>query len=170
MWIMAGGNTSTIGEAKNIIGASLSGLVLVMVSYLLLTQVNPALTAFKPMAITPIKSDDHTVVVVTSKPTNATCSWKSGSDCFSSSTGIYGIMMDKSFCSSPEQQNTGCCCVFTPLSNCSYKSPCDAGEKIFTLDATQPTLSNDAITHCGSSTKTTNCCCGAGSNGTTGNF
>jgi len=43
MWIVSGGNTNTVGEAKTIIGASLSGLVLVMTSYLILYQVNPSL-------------------------------------------------------------------------------------------------------------------------------
>lgn len=42
-WILAGGNSSSISEAKDIIFSSISGLVLVMTSYLILSQINPSL-------------------------------------------------------------------------------------------------------------------------------
>jgi hypothetical protein len=42
-WITAGGNASSVGEAKSMIGAALTGMVLVLTSYLILGQVNPAL-------------------------------------------------------------------------------------------------------------------------------
>ncbi|MDD4901687.1 MAG: hypothetical protein PHE24_00970 [Patescibacteria group bacterium] len=43
MWITAGGNASNVTEAKAMITASLTGFVLVLASYLLLDQINPAL-------------------------------------------------------------------------------------------------------------------------------
>jgi hypothetical protein len=43
LWIMAGGNATQVGEAKAWIGASLTGLVLALTSYLILNTVNPAL-------------------------------------------------------------------------------------------------------------------------------
>jgi len=51
MWIIAGGNATAIGEAKAWIGASLTGLVLALSSYLILATVNPALVDFKPSGI-----------------------------------------------------------------------------------------------------------------------
>lgn len=42
-WILAGGNPSSVGEAKDMIIAAISGMVLVMTSYLILSQINPAL-------------------------------------------------------------------------------------------------------------------------------
>ncbi len=53
LWIVAGGNATTIGEAKAWIGASLTGLVIALCSYLILYQVNPALvgSAFKPLEL-----------------------------------------------------------------------------------------------------------------------
>ena len=42
-WIVAGGNTTQISEAKAWIGAALTGLVLALTSYLILNTVNPAL-------------------------------------------------------------------------------------------------------------------------------
>ncbi|MBI2459876.1 MAG: transglycosylase SLT domain-containing protein [Parcubacteria group bacterium] len=55
MWIMAGGSATMIGEAKAWIGASLTGLVIALTSYLILYQINPALTVFPPLGITQVK-------------------------------------------------------------------------------------------------------------------
>ncbi|MDO8668583.1 MAG: hypothetical protein Q7K35_05900 [bacterium] len=43
LWIVAGGNSSQISEAKSWIGAALTGLVLALTSYLILNTINPAL-------------------------------------------------------------------------------------------------------------------------------
>jgi len=51
LWIIAGGNATTIGEAKAWIGASLTGLVIALTSYTILYQVNPALVEFKPITL-----------------------------------------------------------------------------------------------------------------------
>ena len=53
MWIIAGGSATMIGEAKAWIGASLTGLTLALLSYLILATVNPALVELK---ITEIKT------------------------------------------------------------------------------------------------------------------
>jgi len=51
IWIMAGGSATMIGEAKAWIGASLTGLVIALCSYVILYQVNPALVGFKGLEI-----------------------------------------------------------------------------------------------------------------------
>lgn len=51
LWIIAGGNATTIGEAKAWIGASLTGLLLALTSYLILATVNPALVDLKTTGI-----------------------------------------------------------------------------------------------------------------------
>jgi len=51
LWITAGGNQERISNAKSWITASLTGLVLVLCSYLILSTVNPDLTRFKPIEI-----------------------------------------------------------------------------------------------------------------------
>ena len=55
LWIVAGGSATMIGEAKAWIGASLTGLVIALCSYLILYQINPALTVFQPIKITQVK-------------------------------------------------------------------------------------------------------------------
>ena len=54
MWIVAGGSATRIGEAKAWIGASLTGLLLALMSYLILATVNPALVDFKTTPVTPV--------------------------------------------------------------------------------------------------------------------
>ena len=46
VWLTAGGNPTRIGEAKAYIGASLSGLIIALSSYMILYQVNPKLVGF----------------------------------------------------------------------------------------------------------------------------
>jgi hypothetical protein len=57
IWLTAGGNTSRVGEAKNWIGASISGLVIALASYMILYYVNPDLTIFKPIRVISIKEE-----------------------------------------------------------------------------------------------------------------
>ena len=47
IWLTAGGNQEKVKEAKAWIGASLSGLVLVLCSYMILNTINPDLVSFK---------------------------------------------------------------------------------------------------------------------------
>ena len=59
MWIVAGGSATAIGEAKAWIGASLTGLVIALCSYLILYQVNPALVGFNGLNITLVQKIDE---------------------------------------------------------------------------------------------------------------
>lgn len=58
LWIIAGGNATTIGEAKAWIGASLTGLVIALCSYTILYQINPDLLKFKPLTIGVVQKMD----------------------------------------------------------------------------------------------------------------
>ena len=51
MWIVSGGSSTMIGEAKAWIGASLTGLLLALMSYLILATVNPALVDLKTTTV-----------------------------------------------------------------------------------------------------------------------
>jgi len=51
MWIIAGGNTSRVSEAKAWLEASITGLVLTLCSYLILVQINPALVNLKALGV-----------------------------------------------------------------------------------------------------------------------
>lgn len=51
LWLVSGGNPGKIGQAKNIISGSLIGLALLFSSYLILAQINPELTVFKPITL-----------------------------------------------------------------------------------------------------------------------
>ncbi len=60
-WILAGGSPERLTEAKGWIGASLTGLLLVMISYILLTMINPRLTDFQILSINPVDYEDNTL-------------------------------------------------------------------------------------------------------------
>jgi hypothetical protein len=55
VWLTAGGNPTRIGEAKAYIGASLSGLIIALSSYMILYQVNPKLVGFGGLRIEIVK-------------------------------------------------------------------------------------------------------------------
>ncbi len=61
IWLTAGGNATQIGNAKSWIGASLTGLVIALCSYMILYTVNPALTIFKPLQIQLAKTEGDVV-------------------------------------------------------------------------------------------------------------
>lgn len=58
VWLTAAGNSERIGNAKSWIAASLSGLVIVLASYMILYIVNPDLVSFKPICPQPKKPDN----------------------------------------------------------------------------------------------------------------
>jgi len=54
LWLVAGGDSGKVSEAKEWIKSALVGLILVLLSYTILLTINPDLVAFKPINITPI--------------------------------------------------------------------------------------------------------------------
>lgn len=50
-WLTAGGSSSAVEDAKSWITASLSGLLITLLSFLILQQINPKLTQFDPITI-----------------------------------------------------------------------------------------------------------------------
>jgi hypothetical protein len=57
-WITAGGSPARVGDAQAWIKASLTGLLLVMFSYVILKTVNPALVNFQVHSIVPVAIKD----------------------------------------------------------------------------------------------------------------
>jgi len=61
VWLTSGGNQTRVGEAKAWIGASLTGLLLTLGSFMILATVNPKLTQFEPIKIAvPPKENPNT--------------------------------------------------------------------------------------------------------------
>lgn len=50
-WIVSGGNASAITDAKAWIASSLTGLILILTSYIILYTVNPGLVSYKAMSL-----------------------------------------------------------------------------------------------------------------------
>lgn len=97
MWIAAGGNASRISEAKAWIGASLTGLVLALSSYMILYTVNPDLVNFK------VKRIGHVDPV-------STCGWVTGSSCPEGTEKNASTECDGDPCYGLEECSAICCC------------------------------------------------------------
>jgi len=61
LWLTAGGNSERISNAKSWIGASLTGLVLAMASYMILSMINPDLVVFKTKEIQNVEKKDYLI-------------------------------------------------------------------------------------------------------------
>ena len=114
MWIVAGGSATAIGEAKAWIGASLTGLLLALLSYLILATVNPALVNLKTSQITtiagvkyccdPIKGTVQPTITTVNNQQQSNC--PSGSMPFGSGTAICKKYGDKY---QVVNENINCC-------------------------------------------------------------
>jgi hypothetical protein len=65
LWLVSGGDASKVTQAKELIGGSVVGLVILASSYIILTQVNPDLGKFKAITVGTIKKaylTDHEAV------------------------------------------------------------------------------------------------------------
>ncbi|MCX6797815.1 MAG: pilin, partial [Candidatus Falkowbacteria bacterium] len=51
IWLISGGDATKIGQSKELIIGSISGLVLLLCSYVILYQINPGLTKFKALTL-----------------------------------------------------------------------------------------------------------------------
>lgn len=86
IWLTAGGSPERVKEAKAWIGASISGLILVLCSYMILNTINPDLVSFKEIApeIVPkskLKLEDITCEYYTDEQNckySAGCKWEDG--------------------------------------------------------------------------------------------
>ncbi|MDP3901418.1 MAG: pilin [bacterium] len=87
MWIIAGGSATMIGEAKAWIGASLTGLVIALCSYVILYQVNPALVGFNGLNIQIV---DQTPIPADLKAFSEKCKPTDNGECAVSKMTIFG--------------------------------------------------------------------------------
>jgi hypothetical protein len=137
MWITAGGDSGKISEARNMIFASLTGLVLALTSYLILSQISPALVNLKITAIKPItatKSSGETKVV---GPSYSGCGWSGSNMEIMPDGSIYGgdsvcpegkiEIGDKSNCSGEGKGK--CCCLPLAWDQWAYQSGIDKQKK-----------------------------------------
>jgi len=55
LWLVSGGDASRITQAKELIVGSVSGLIILMASYVILYQVNPDMVKFNPISLSLVK-------------------------------------------------------------------------------------------------------------------
>jgi hypothetical protein len=185
MWITAGGNASSISEAKAMITAALTGLVLVLVSYLVLDQVSPTLVNLQTTQIIApqVPKSNNTTV----PPTIDKCLWYGGTTMPAMNSVMWGkeeVVSPDYYCTYKEKPETStiksmdfvwCACTYKkyPDLNCSWvvnQTDCNTEKNtiIQTFHSGKLSLENDigslpAIKACGSAGYKDNnfCCCPA---------
>jgi len=55
LWLISGGDSSKVSQAKELIAGSVTGIIILMSSYILLLEINPKLVTFKPISLNYIK-------------------------------------------------------------------------------------------------------------------
>ncbi|MDP2709337.1 MAG: hypothetical protein Q8O93_04850 [bacterium] len=138
MWIVAGGSATAIGEAKAWIGASLTGLLIALASYLILATVNPALVNLKTSQITTIAGVKYCCDPTkgTVQPTITTVNNQQQSNCPSGSTPFgSGTANCKKYDDTYQviKSNINCCQFITTTPALIRLSSCEDGEN-YTID------------------------------------
>lgn len=126
IWLTAGGNTTKVGEAKAWIGASLTGLVLVLTSYMILSQINPNLTEFKPTPIMQISGEGNSLGGADSfgqAKDIGNCTWLNGrlqdpTKC--PMTGDFTKNYKDNICGEKTDEKKLCCCI--PINKTDIKT------------------------------------------------
>ncbi len=170
-WILAGGNPSSIGEAKEMIFAAITGMVLVLTSYIVLSQVNPALVNLSSN-VTSLKFD----VKSSTNSSEKNCSWtetqkvKTGSET-TSGTGNTGCPPNTpsgtdSDCAATKKpgDNYACCCSYQQQPGCSWaaNNTCQENQTKYSYSAIDLTGSSNnllAVKLCGSNVGSNQTCC-----------
>lgn len=77
LWLISGGDASRITQAKELIIGSITGLIILVGSYILLIQINPDLVSFQPLGIGTIRGMELKLAKAKDSPTarqyNASC-------------------------------------------------------------------------------------------------
>ena len=119
IWIVDGGSATMIGEAKAWIGASLTGLIIALTSYVILYQVNPALVGFKGLNITLV---DQIPIPEDVKEFAAKCKPTGNGACATSNMIIFGskAMEASAICMAESSGNPNAFNKSTKCSNGDY--------------------------------------------------
>ena len=168
-WILAAGNPSSVSEAKDIIMASISGMVLVLTSYLVINQVNPSLTDLSKN-ITTIKS----VPKKEDLASGPSCAWESAKTVATGvgdTTGQRGKTgcddgklegEEKSCTNKRPEGEANCCCSYQKKTNCEWSNTsCAEGKTSYEYSIIGSKKDENAVKNCGSDKQGGDsfCCC-----------
>jgi hypothetical protein len=133
LWLISGGDASKITQAKNLIIGSITGLVILMCSYILLTQINPDLIQMKSISLGYIAKD------ITPPPGNtaefaASCKSTTTGECAISNMSGFGARVSEAsaICMAESGGNAG---IFNKLTKCTGGEYAVWGLFQFTLSA-----------------------------------
>ncbi len=117
MWLVSSGDASKVAQAKELITGAITGLVILSSSYILLTQINPALTTFRSISLGVI-SPDVTPTPANSTDFSANCVPQTSGDCAVSNMSQFGDKASQAsaICHAESGGNAG---IFNSLTKCT---------------------------------------------------
>lgn len=135
-WIAAAGNAERIGEAKAWIGASLTGLLLTLCSWMILKTVNPALVEFNPTVVNPVIERIGGRCRIAAIPNELCIDGKLEKECIN----LKGTWEKDKICPTPccawTQNNTATAlCQVTPGCSGALYDNCDNSQKTLTQES-----------------------------------
>lgn len=154
VWITAAGNASRVGEAKAWIGASLTGLVLVLGAYMILSQINPDLVNFSTRKINPLAA-------YLGEEERKTCTWQMNKKERFNHYGSLLLKEDMALCGGKKDREQkgfnsfyNCYCSYIPFPGCSW-----SGDPCPNNTTTEIKEDENKIKMCGSSGLDKSYCC-----------
>jgi hypothetical protein len=104
IWLTSGGNQTRVGEAKSWIGASLTGLIIALCSYLILATINPELIKIKSIEPKVVEK----ISCCEKSKSGGSCSTSVSQDQCETGWKENGICDANGKCTNP-QSDVGCC-------------------------------------------------------------
>lgn len=118
VWLVSAGDASRVSLAKELISGSVTGLVILMCSYILLIQINPDLTRFKPIKIGAINPIDITPTPENTSQFSASCKSTTTGNCAIANMSGFGVKATEAsaICMAESGGNAG---IYNSLTKCT---------------------------------------------------
>lgn len=147
VWLISAGDASRVSLAKELISGSVTGLIILMASYVLLIQINPELVNFKPIKIGAIKPIDIIPTPENTSQFSAKCKSTTTGACAVSNMSGFGAKANEAsaICMAESGGNAG---IYNSLTKCTNGEYAVWGLFQFNLSANKFTDENNVILNC----------------------
>ena len=147
LWLVSAGDASKITQAKELITGSVTGLIILMSSYLILFTVNPELTIFRPLIIGNIAHRDLQPDPADTAAFRDKCKPQSSGACATSTMSIFGAKADQAsaICNA---ESSGNAAIYNRLTKCTGGEYAVWGLFQFNLSANKFTDASGKVLDC----------------------
>lgn len=145
LWLVSGGDASKITQAKELIAGSITGVIILSCSYIILYQINPDLTIFKPIGLGVLQ--DIVPAPENTTDFSAKCAPKTTGACAESNMSIFGSKASQAsaICNAESGGNAS---IYNKLTKCTGGEYAVWGLFQFNLSANTFTDSSGTSLNC----------------------